>query len=153
MKNINPNYTYQELVHYLDISTTDPMVRRLIDMIIGGENTVLEQLIEEGMDPVNQTFYHDHEELDPGTYIHHLKRDCTYFEEEMIIAQNERDEEQEKRKRLETRSVADLLASMEELVKRAKSETDNANRITRKVAQENDELKEKINVWTIMESK
>jgi hypothetical protein len=149
----NPNYTYQELVHYLDISTTDPLVRKLIDFIITGENTVLEQLIEEGMDPVTQTFYHDHEELDPGTYIHHLKRDSDYYQEEMEIAQNERDEEQVKRKRLETRSVADLLASMEEIVKRSKAEVDNANRIQRKTEQENDELKEKINVWTIMESR
>ena len=147
------NLTYKELVHYLDLTTTDPMVRRLIDMIIGGENTLLEHLIEEGMDPVNQTFYLDHEELDPGTYIHHLKRNCEYFEEEMIIAQNERDEEQEMRKRLETRSVADLLASMEEIVKRSKAEVDNANRIQRKTEQENDELKEKINVWTILETK
>jgi hypothetical protein len=147
----NPNYTYRELVHYLDITTTDPLVRKLIDMIIGGENTVLEQLIEEGMDPVTQTFYFDHEELDPGTYIHHLKRDCAHFEEEMEIAQNELEDMTRDRDRLSTRSVANLLADMEELVKRAKSETDNANRISRKVTQENDELKEKINVWSILE--
>ena len=149
----NPNYTYQELVHYLDISTTDPLVRKLIDMIISGENTVLEQLIEEGMDPVTQTFYFDHEELDPGTYIHHLKRDCAYYEEEMEIAQRDLAEMTDERDRLSTRSVADLLASMEELVKRAKAESEHAHAVRRKVDQENYELREKINVWTIMESR
>jgi len=127
------------------------MVRRLVDMLYIGENSVLEELIEEGMDPINQTFYYDHEELDPGTYIHHLKRDSAYYQEEMEIAQRDLEEMTAERDRLSTRSVAALLTSMEELVKRAKSETDNANRISRKVAQENDELKEKINVWTILE--
>jgi hypothetical protein len=146
------NYlTYSELVHYLDLTTTDPQVRRLIDFIIAGENTVLEQLIEEGMDPITQTFYYDHDNLDPGAYIHHLKRDCAHFEEEMDIAQRELEEMTAERNRLSTRSVAELLANMEETVKRSRADVEHAIRIQRKTEQENEELKDKINVWTIME--
>lgn len=148
----NPNYTYRELVHHLDLYTTDPLVRRLIDMLVAGENSIVTNLVEEGMDPVNYTFTYDSQDMDVGEYIRQLKRDCQLYEDEMWLAQRELEDEQGRRRQLETRSVAELLASMEELVKRANSERDNANRIIRKVEQENDELKEKINVWKVIES-
>ena len=147
----NLNYTYQELVHHLDLYTTDPLVRRLIDMLVANENPILEQLIENGMDPINHTFTYDHQDMDVGEYINQLKRDCQYFEEELDLAQRELSEEQAKRRRLETRSVAEMLGNMEELNKRYLAELANTQRIIKKVEQENNELKDKINVWTILE--
>lgn len=147
----NLNYTYHELVHYLDLHSTDPLVRRLIDMLVTNENSVVEQLIHEGMDPIRHTFNYDHQDMDVGEYLRQLKHDCQYYEDEMWVAQQEREEEEKKRRRLETRSVAELMYNMEELVKRANAERDQANRVVRKVEQENEELKDKINVWTILE--
>jgi hypothetical protein len=146
-----PNYTYRELVHHLDLHTTDPLVRRLIDYIVEGEDSVMSGLIEAGMDPMSYEFSDSYEYYTPGDYIEHLRKNCQSVEDDLWVAQRELEDVVEERDRLKTRSVADLMASMEEQVKRAQAETVNAQRIARKVEQENDELKEKINVWTILE--
>lgn len=149
MKNLN--YSYQELVNYLDMNTTDPMVRRLIDYILAGQDSVMSGLINAGMDPASYEFSDSYEYFSPGEYIEKLRRDCDSLEQDLRIAQDDLANMTDERDRLRTRSVAELLEDMEEQVKRAHAERDNANRISRKTNQENEELKEKINVWTIME--
>jgi len=148
----NLNYSYRELVHYLDMHTTDPLVRRLINFILDGEDLVMTGLIDAGMDPLTFEFTDSYEYYSPGDYIEKLRRDCDSMEQDLHIAQDEYETVVRERDRLSTRSVANLLMDMEELVKRSNAERDQANRVVRKVEQENDELKEKINVWKVIES-
>lgn len=148
----NPNYTYQELVHHLDLYSTDPLVRRLIDFIVEGKNDVLSGLIDAGMDPVSREFNIDDVYLTPGEYIEHLHKARQSAEDELYLAQAELADTIDERDQLKTRSVAELMASMEELVKRANADAAEARRIAQKTEQENEELKDKINVWKIMES-
>lgn len=145
------NYTYRELVHHLDMYSTDPLVRKLIEFIVSGEDSVMSGLIDVGMDPTTYEFSDSYEYFTPGDYIEHLRKNCDYMEQDLYVAREDLEEEQEKRKRLETRTVAELLAHMEEIVKRTKSDADNVNRMNIKLEQENDNLKDKINVWSIME--
>lgn len=145
------NLTYRELVHHLDLYSTDPLVRRLIDYIVGGEDTVMSSLIDAGMDPMSYEFSDSYEYYSPGQYIEHLRKLCDDVEQDLRIAQDDLSDMTDERDRYKNRSVADLMASMSEEVRRAHTDRDNANRVARKYEQENDELKEKINVWTIME--
>lgn len=145
------NLSYSELVHYLDLTATDPLVRRLINLIHEGEGTIINELLEEGMDGIYNTFYHDGANLTPGEYIDTMRREISNLESDLECLRDDFDDVTEERDKLKTRTVADLLASMEEQVKRAHAETMNVQQIARKIEQENLELKDKINVWTIME--
>lgn len=109
-------------------------------------------LIDAGMDPTAYEFSDGYEYFTPGDYIEYLRKQCQSAEDELYLAQADLADAIDERDRLKTRSVAELMASMEEIVKRAQAETVNAQHITRKVEQENLELKDKINVWKIMES-
>lgn len=149
----NSNLNINELIHHLDITTTDPIVRRLIDLLLTREATLADELIDAGMDPTSYTFYYDgSSEYSPGEFITELRKNVDYLEQDLQCAQEDLACATAERDRLSTRSVASLLASMEEIVKRTKADSDNVNRQIIKVEQENHQLKDKINVWKVMES-
>ena len=56
------------------------------------------------------------------------------------------------RDRLKSRSVADLLSNMQELIRRAEAEAKEADRISTQLKARNKDLEEKINVWKVMET-
>ncbi len=150
MKNLN--YSYQELVHYLDLTTTDPMVRKLLEYINDKEENIIEGLVEVGMDPISCYFDYDGFYHSPGSMIEQLRNDVDYHEREAAEWQEKYHNMKEERNRLRARTVADLLSEMQEQVQRAEADRNNSDRIAKKYEEENRELQEKINVWKVLES-
>lgn len=145
------NLTYKELVHYLDFNSTDPMVRRLLEYINNQEENIIEGLVQAGMDPINCIFDYDGSYHSPGEFISKLRNDTDYAEREAAEWEEKCYRFKEERDQLQTRSVATLLSEMNEQVKRAQADRNNSDRVAEKYKQENQELQNKINVWTILE--
>jgi len=141
-----------ELLHYLDVYSDDPLIRRLIDVLTRTRGEIISDLEEAGMDPQTWTFGDGWNKMFPGQYITDLEKQLQYAEEELEHAKYQRDEAEKERDELKTRSLMDFVQEVwqekrtnEHLVKEAIS-TVNAYK------KENEELKEKINVWRVMES-
>ena len=145
------NLTYKELVLYLDFNSTDPMVRRLLEYINNQEENIIEGLVQAGMDPINCIFDRDGFYHSPGEMIEKLSNDLDYAERESAEWEEKCYRFKEERDQLQTRSVATLLSEMNEQVKRAQADRNNSDRVAEKYKQENQELQNKINVWTILE--
>ncbi len=145
------NLTFKELIHYLDFNSTDPMVRRLLTYINDQEESIIEGLVQAGMDPINCRFDYDGSYHSPGEFISKLRNDTDYAEREAAEWEEKYYNIKDERDRLRARSVAELLNEMNEQVKRAHADRNNSDRIAEKYKQENEELQNKINVWTILE--
>jgi hypothetical protein len=149
MKNLK--LSYKELVQYLDFTSTDPMVRQLVAYINDREESIIEGLVEAGMDPIDCRFDYDGFYHSPGDFISKLRNDTEYAEREAAEWEEKYYRVKDERDQLRARSVAELLSEMSEQVKRAHADRNNSDRIAEKYKQENQELQEKINVWTILE--
>lgn len=147
----NPNYTYRELVHHLDLYTTDPLVRKLIDYIVVGEDTVMTSLIDAGMDPASYEFSDSYEYYTPGDYIEHLRKNAGYYEDELHLAQADLQDMTDERDKLKTRSIMDFINEVTRERTLSREKEYEARQNSARLEQENAELKDKINVWTIME--
>lgn len=148
----NPNYNYDELVNYLDRTTTDPMVRRLIDMILNDEELIMEQLINVGMDSRDKTFEYAGDYYHVEGYINQLKSDVEYYQDEARDWENRCEDAEVKIKSLSARSVTSLLREMEQLVVQSKEETYRVTKEVERVRAQNKELDDKINMWKVLES-
>ena len=137
-----------ELISYLELTNTDPLVRRLLSLL-QNEN-IKTELIKVGMDPSDCEFKEDWEYYSPGEYIRHLRGEVDYYSRESEEWEVKYHEMEKERDRLKARSVANLLHEMEEQVKRAQDDTHKAKRIAERYAEENKELTNKINVWHTM---
>lgn len=145
------NLTFKELVHYLDFTSTDPMVRRLLEYINDKEESIVEGLVDVGMDPVEFRFDYDGYYYSPGQYIEQLVNDADYSERMAQEWEEKYYRMKEKHDRLQARSIADVLNEMKNQLISAEEESRRATRIAKKYEEENRELLEKINVWKILE--
>lgn len=141
-----------ELLHYLDIYSDDPLIRRLIDVLTRTRGEIISDLEEAGMDPQTWTFGDGWNKMFPGQYITDLKKQLEYTEEELEDLKYKLEQTREERDELKTRSLMDFVQEVwqekrtnEHLVKEAIS-TVNAYK------KENEELREKLGMWTILET-
>jgi hypothetical protein len=84
MKNFN-HLTYTELLNYLDLTATDPATRRLVELLYYDNTTLVQQLIDEGMDPTVFEFEDGYESYSPGEYIRHLRNEVDYYADEINV--------------------------------------------------------------------
>lgn len=141
-----------ELIRYLDLHSTDPVILRLVNILSDTQGGLISDLVAFGMDPQTWTFRADgYNEYYPGQYVNHLETEVDYYKKEADDWQFRYDESRDECKRLSARSVAQLMSEMKELVERSKAEAANETRIANKIRTENEELKDKINVWQILE--
>lgn len=149
---MNCNLTYNELRDHLDRYSTDPMVRKLLEYIDDKEENIIEGLIDVGMDPLNGRIEGDNGWFLPGPYISELRNDVDFFQRESQGWEEKYEDMKAERDRLKARSVADLLADMQEKIRRAEAEAREADRILTQYRARNKDLEEKINVWKVLES-
>lgn len=138
-----------ELIRYLDIYSDDPLIRRLVK--ISQHGGIIDDLVQAGMDINTKEFEGDHGYYSVGDYIQHLRDDVTYHENEASDWQSKYEDMRDERDALKARSVADLLREMEDQVRVARELKYMAEQERARVVQQNKDLQEKINVWTIME--
>jgi len=149
---MNCNLTYNELRDHLDRYSTDPMVRKLLEYIDDKEENIIEGLIDVGMDPLDGRIEGDNGWFLPGPYISELRNDVDFFQRESQGWEEKYEDMKAERDRLKARSVADLLADMQEKIRRAEAEAREADRILTQYRARNKDLEEKINVWKVLES-
>jgi hypothetical protein len=146
------NLTYNELRDYLDRYSTDPMVHKLLEYISDKEENIIEGLVDVGMDPLTGRIEGDYGWHLPGPYISELRNDVDYHQRESQEWEEKYEDMKAERDRLKSRSVADLLSNMQELIRRAEAEAREADRISTQLKARNKDLEDKINVWKVMET-
>ena len=141
-----------ELLHYLDLTSNDPLVRRLVDMLSATRGGIISDLVEAGMDPNTGTFTEDYQDYYPGDYITHLQKMYNYEAEDRAILEDERDELKKEVERLGLRSITEVLAEAQRAVNHANANVSSITRHATKVDDENRELREKLGMWNIMKT-
>lgn len=144
------NLTYKELINYIDLNSTDPMVRRLLEILQDRDESIVEGLVQAGMDPVDHRFDYDGYYYSPGQYIDQLRNDVDFHEREAQEWEEKYQNMKDERDQLRARSVADLLADMRERIRRAEATAGEADREVTRLQRRNADLEEKINVWNVV---
>ena len=137
--------TCREMIHYLDLNSTDPVVRKLVQYFAGAG--LITELEEAGMDPATQTFTEDNDIMDPGEYIESLRRRLRYAEDDLSELQYKYEQVVEERDELKTRSIMDFVQEVWQ-EKRTNAElVREAMATVKSYKDENNRLKEQIDMW------
>lgn len=142
--------TDPELIHYLDLYATDPLVRRLARMLTDSRGALIDDLVAAGMDPDTWQFEGDHEPMYPGAYIQHLRSDIDHLDSRLDATSRELDEAYEESTRLQTRTVMEFVEEVVQEKREAESRVRTARETVNEVQKENARLREQIDMWAKM---
>ena len=137
--------TSRELLHYLDLYSTDPVVQRLVKLL--QEESVVQELVDAGMDPVTRTFEDDWEKYSPGQYIEQLRINVNSYRQDAEYWEANCDRAEQDRDKFKARSVAKLLMEAENERASAYSAKAASEAEVRRLQKLNDDLTEKIDMW------
>jgi DNA repair exonuclease SbcCD ATPase subunit len=140
----------QELLHYLDLSSDDPLIRRLINVLAKTRGALIDDLEHAGMDSQSWTFGEDWNTFSPGQYIEELRNDVERAEDELRLAQHELMDLQDECHRLSTRTIMQLIEEVQQEKANSVSRANEAWTETNRVRKENDKLREQIDMWGAM---
>ena len=136
-----------ELLHYLDLYSNDPIVRRLVDLLGNTRGGIISDLEAAGMDSKTWTFGSDWESMYPGEYIESLRTDVRNAEEELSGLRYKYNDLEEECERLQTRTVMDFIKEVKQ------EQADNADLVreamktVKAFKDENERLKKQIDMW------
>jgi hypothetical protein len=146
-----------ELLRYLDLTSTDPTIIRLINMLSAPNGGLVGDLVEAGMDPNTWVFTEDYQDYFPGEYITHLQKMVDYEQQDRVIAESDLADMREEVDRLSRRSVTQLLVDAEQAIGTAEAnhryavrEAEKAHEVIDRVQAENRHLKEQLGMWNIL---
>ncbi len=144
--------TDMELLHYLDLYSTDPVIRRLVNFLSNTRGGLISDLEAAGMDPHTWQFETEWQSMYPGEYIQQLRQDVEELESNLTFTKSDLEDAIEERDRLKARSVMDLIAEIqkERIVNR--EERHRAEKHAAAVKEENDKLREQLGMWKILET-
>lgn len=143
--NLN-HLTDDELIRYLDNTTNDPIVRRLIDIFLNNDNMIFQQLVDVGMDKDGR-FESDYEYLPVGQYIEHLRNEVDYYQREAEELEYKLEDEKEKSKRLSARSIAEVMSELKEQIAVVDRKAKISEQERDRAIKERDSAKEQMKVW------
>lgn len=136
-----------ELLHYLDLTATDPLIRRLINVLARTRGALIDDLESAGMDPQSWTFGDGWNKFSPGQYIEELRNDLQHAEDQLEIAQREITQIEDERDQLKTRNIIKFIEELQQ-EKRSNQELVRESIATvQAYKKENDKLKEQIDMW------
>ncbi len=136
-----------ELLHYLDIYSDDPLIRRIISVLSRTRGALLDDLENAGMNPDTWMFKTDWQSMYPGDYIIHLETQLRHVEEELSGLQYKYDDLEEERDRLKTRSIMDFIEEVKQEQKANQELVREAMKTVKAFKDENERLKEQIDMW------
>jgi hypothetical protein len=136
-----------ELLHYLDIYSEDPVIRRLVDFLSNTRGGLITDLEAAGMDPHTWMFETEWQHMYPGDYIQQLRRDVEEAESNLRWLQDDHQELEDKYNELKTRSIMDFVEEVNKERVRASLTASEARKETEKVREENAKLREQIDMW------
>ena len=139
-----------ELLHYLDLYSDDPLIRRLIDVLTRTRGEIISDLEEAGMDPQTWTFGDGWNKMFPGQYITDLEKQLRYTEEELEDAKYKLEQTVEERDELKTRSIMDFIQEVHQEKQTNAHLVKEAMGTVKAYRDENERLKEQIDMWARM---
>ena len=149
------NYTMlsdAELLHYLDLESEDPIIRRLLNLMLRDTSGLYADLVSAGMDPKTFEFERDYECRSPGDYIRHLENEIDYYKRESDDWEYKFDDMTQERDQLRARNIAKVLHEMEKEVMAANNIKQETERDLNKFRKENEMLREKLGMWNVLET-
>ena len=138
--------TDDELIRYLDNTSDDPVIRRLVDIFLNNDNMIFQQLVDVGMDKDGR-FESDYEYLPVGEYIQHLRNEVDYYQREAEELEYKLDDEKEKSKRLSARSIAEVMSELREQIAVVDRKAKISEQERDRAVKERDLAKEQMKVW------
>ena len=136
-----------ELLHYLDIYSNDPLIRRLIEVLEKTRGEIISDLEEAGMDPQTWTFGDGWNKMFPGQYITDLKKQLEYTEEELESVKYKLEEAETELDELKTRSIMDFVQEVWQEKRTASFKVSEAMKEVEQVKALNAKLTEQIDMW------
>ena len=137
--------TARELVHYLDLYSTDPVVRRLVKLFTHEE--LIAELVDAGMDPDTLMFQIDWGHESPGEYIQSLRNSLRDAEDEASELRHRCEDLDEQLEQLQTRSIMDFIDEVRHVKRESESLVSDAMKTIKAYKDENEKLKEQIDMW------
>jgi hypothetical protein len=137
----------QELLHYLDLSSNDPLIRRLVNVLAKTRGALIDDLEHAGMDSQSWTFGEGWTKYSPGQYIEELRNDVSRAEDELELAQHELEQAIDERDQLKTRTIMQFITEVQQEKNAAPSRANEAWTETNRVREENNKLREQIDMW------
>ena len=136
-----------ELLHYLDLYSTDPVIRRLVDFLSNTRGGLISDLEAAGMDPHTWQFETEWQHMYPGDYIQQLRRDVDELESDLSRTKYELEDLEEKYNQLKTRTIMDFVEEVNKERLRASFTASEALKEAKAQKEENAKLQEKIDMW------
>lgn len=149
------NYTMlsdAELLHYLDLESEDPVVRRLLNMLLRDTSGLYADLVSAGMDPKTFEFEIDYQSYSPGNYIRQLENDVDFYRRESDSWECKFEDMTQERDQLRARNIAKILHEMEKEVVVANNIKQETEQDLKKFKKENEMLREKLGMWNVLET-
>lgn len=144
------NYTAMsdtEFMHYLDIYSDDPVVRRLVDVLAKTRGALVDDLVDAGMDAQHWTFGDGWGQQSPGQYIEELRHDLRHAQDELEIVQRELSDMQDERDQLRTKNIMKFIEEVQREQANSASRANEAWKEANRVREENAKLREQIDMW------
>ena len=138
--------TDDELIRYLDNTSTDPIVRRLVQIFIENDDMIFRQLVDVGMDRDGR-FESDYEHLPVGQYIEYLRNEVDYYQREAEELEYKLDDEKEKSKRLSARSIAEVMSELNEQIRFVNQKAKISEQERDRAVKDRDLAKEQLKMW------
>ena len=141
-----------ELLVHLDKHSSDPLVQRLVTVLIEKRYGLVGDLLEFGMDEQTWTFT-DNDEYNkycPGQYIDHLRKDRDYYKEELKVAQFDLEQERKEIRDLKARTVAELIVELNQEITTANYVVREAETARNKAQDANKRTQDKMKVWSAL---
>jgi hypothetical protein len=136
-----------ELLHYLDLYSDDPLIRRLVDLLSNTRGSIISDLESAGMDPNTWTFKTDWQSMYPGEYIEALRNDLQEAESSLSSIRDELEEAETELDELKTRTIMDFVNEVWQEKRTASFKVQEALKEAEHQKKENDRLREQIDMW------
>ena len=136
-----------ELLHYLDLYSDDPLIRRLIGVLARTRGALVNDLVDAGMDAQHWTFGDGWNQQGPGEYIQDLQRQIQTLEDDNDDLRKHKEELEEECDRLRSRSILEFLQEVELERKNNQDLVREAMTTVKAYRDENTKLKEQIDMW------
>jgi hypothetical protein len=137
-----------ELLVYLDKHSTDPLIVRLVNILMEKQYGLVSDLLAAGMNEQTWTFSPDsYNEFYPGQYISHLCDKLDHALDDLEDCELQLKHAKEEIEDLKARTVAELIAELHQEVRAANFRTDEAEKWRRKAQQEVETTRDKMKVW------
>jgi hypothetical protein len=137
-----------ELLVYLDKHSTDPLIVRLVNILMEKQYGLVSDLLAAGMNEQTWTFCPDsYNEFYPGQYISHLRDKLDHALDDLEDCEFQLKQAKEEIDELKARTVAELIAELHTEVRTANFRADEAEKWRRKAQDEVQATRDKMKVW------